>query len=207
MTIETWLLFIVVATVPAMSPGPSAMLALGNTLRFGHGAAFYSAVGNSAGMLLMGLGVAFGLAALIAASSTVFLVVKLAGAAYLIHLGVKLWRQKGGAPGIGNAPETMPAPSRLVWEAFLVAVTNPKALLIVSALFPPFLSADAAFLPQAVVLSLTYSGIVFAKHILISLASGWLRRYLQEARVIMAMRRIIGSIMIAFGGSLALSSR
>ncbi|MXN63578.1 LysE family transporter [Stappia sp. GBMRC 2046] len=207
MSIETWLLFIVVTIVPVMSPGPSAMLALSNTLRFGHGAAFFSALGNSAGMIVVGMVVSFGLAAVIAASAAAFLLLKLLGGAYLCYLGMRLWLGKSPLAGSVSSLDASPSRLRLVSEAFLVAVTNPKALFLISALFPPFLSSKSAYLPQVIILSLTYGGIVFAKHILISFASGWLRRYLHNPRVIRVVRRIIGSIMIAFGGSLALSSR
>ncbi|NRG17899.1 LysE family translocator [Rhizobiales bacterium] len=207
MTIETWLLFIVVTIVPVMSPGPSAMLALGNSLRFGHAAALFSALGNSMGMMVVGVVVSFGLAAVVAASATAFFVLKLVGGAYLCYLGLRLWLGKSPLAASASGPDPSPSRLRLVSEAFLVAVTNPKAIFLISALFPPFLSTKSAFLPQVAALSLTYGGIVFAKHMLISFASGWLRRYLRDARAIRIVRRVIGSVMIAFGGSLALSSR
>ena len=92
MLMKTWLLFLAVGILPAISPGPAVLLAISNALRYGPRAVLYSALGNALGLSILGFAVAFGLAAVLAVSAAAFTTVKIIGAAYLVYLGAKLWR-------------------------------------------------------------------------------------------------------------------
>ena len=94
MPIDLWLVFIAVSLLPAVSPGPAVMLAISNTLRFGRNATLASAAGNATGLVILGYAVALGFGALMAASAVAFTVLKVIGAAYLIFIGLKIWRDK-----------------------------------------------------------------------------------------------------------------
>ncbi len=206
MPIQSWLLFIAIALVPAVSPGPGMLLALSNSLRYGPRSVIYSGLGNSIGLTLLGFAVAFGLSALLAVSASAFTVIKIIGAAYLLYLGFKLWRD-GKSFLMPGAGEVAASRSRLFRQAFLVSITNPKAMILLAALIPPFVAHNQPILPQAAVMSLTYAGLCYATHLILAFAGGKIRRFLSSDRRVTAVRRVIGSMFIGFGAVLAASSR
>jgi homoserine/homoserine lactone efflux protein len=120
MLINTWLLFMAVAILPVLSPGPGMLLAISNSLRFGPQATFYSALGNSLGLTALGLFVAFGLAAILEVSAAAFTILKIIGALYLAYLGIKLWRD---GKAISLPGDIVPVMSRakLFRQAFLLS--------------------------------------------------------------------------------------
>jgi len=206
MPLETWLLFVLVSTLPAMSPGPAVLLAISNALRFGAVATAISALGSAVGLFVLGFAVAYGLDALLSRSAMLFTALKLAGALYLAWLGAKLIRNKAAfelpTPGAARAK----SPAGLFLEALIVALTNPKAVLLLAALMPHFLTAG----PQAVtvaILAATYAGLCFANHLLLGVLGGRLRRRLASARLRTWLRGSLGACFIGFGGALAAMSR
>lgn len=207
MTFETWLLFLAVAVLPALSPGPAVLLAISNSIRFGPSATIYSAMGNSLGLTLLGLAVASGLAALMAASAYAFTIVKIIGAIYLCYLGVKLWKS-GKALDFGSAyAGPLKSRKKLFFEALLLALTNPKGLVLVAALLPPFVNHELPVFPQAAVLSMTFAALCFGNHLFLAFAGAKVRRFLSSERRVLAVRRALGGLFIGFGAALAFSSR
>lgn len=207
MELKTWLVFLAVSILPVISPGPAILLAVSNALRFGPRATMYSATGNMLGLIGVGFAVAFGLAAIMAASAAAFAVVKFVGAIYLIYLGVKLWRDKQAfVPQAGPAPLAK-TPLKLFAEAFFVSVTNPKAIIILAALIPPFVDADKAAFPQVAIMSATYAGMCFLNHLALAFAGGWMRRMFASERRMRNLRRTLGGMFIGFGAALATASR
>jgi threonine/homoserine/homoserine lactone efflux protein len=207
MRLESWLLFIAVAVLPVLSPGPGMLLAISNALRYGPQATFYSALGNALGLTLMGFAVAFGLAAILAVSAMAFTVVKIIGAAYLIYLGIKLWRDGKAIPVATGAPFQPIGRGKLFRQAFLLAITNPKAMVLIAALIPPFVDRAQPMFAQVAILSVTYAALCFANHLAIAFAGGKLRRFLSSDRRMTAVRRVLGSMFIGFGAALAAASR
>jgi threonine/homoserine/homoserine lactone efflux protein len=206
MAFENFLLFVTVSLLPALSPGPGMLLALSNALRFGPRATFYSALGNSLGLLVLGFAVAFGLAAIFAISAVAFTVIKILGAAYLVYLGVKLWRD-GKSLSLPGADQVQFDPGRLFRQAFLVSITNPKAMVLLAALIPPFVDHTQTIMPQVTVMSVSYAIICFANHLLLAQAGGRIRVLLSSARRMKAVQRILGSMFIGFGLALTAASR
>jgi homoserine/homoserine lactone efflux protein len=206
MNIESWLLFIAVAVLPAISPGPGILLTISNSLRYGPRATLYSAAGNSLGLTVIGFAVGFGLAAILAVSALAFTVVKLVGAVYLVYLGIKLWRDGGALalPGGADAPISR---SRLFRQALFVSLTNPKALVLIAALIPPFVDQNGPVLLQVTILSVSYALMCFANHLLLAFAGGKIRRFLASERRMIAVRRVLGSLFIGFGVALASAGR
>lgn len=207
MSFHTWLLFAVVSVPLVISPGPAILLAISNALRYGAGAVLFSAAGNTLGLIIVGFGVSFGLAALMAASATAFAIVKFAGAIYLIYLGVKLWRGREGFSLEAEVSSAAKRPSRLFFEALFIAVTNPKAIIILAALLPPFVNASEPALPQVAVMSVTYAGMCFLNHLLLAFAGGWLRRAFNSEWRMRTLRRTLGVMFVGFGAALAATSR
>lgn len=206
MTIETWLLFVLVAIVPAISPGPAIFLAVSNVLQFGRSATLISAAANALGLVIVGLATSLGLGAVMAASAFAFTLLKIAGAVYLIWLGIKSWRDKSHfveKQENGNGPRGQ----RLFFSALFVSLTNPKAIILIAALFPPFITQNGSFIQQALILSLTYAFLCFANHVLIAQLGGRMRQYFSDFRRLIIMRRTLGVVFISFGAALAAARR
>lgn len=206
MTFETLLLFTLVASVPAVSPGPGILFSITNALRYGARVTILLGLVNAAGIFCLCIAVGVGLSALLSASAVAFLALKLLGAAYLIYLGVRLWRDRASFL-ITAERASAPPIKTLCGQALAIALTNPKATVLLAALFPPFLSADAPLLPQVLALSVIYAVLCALTHTLIALAGGSLRRFLERpARAAMA-RRATGALFIGFGVALGASGR
>lgn len=207
MPIDLWLVFVAVSLLPAISPGPGVMLALSNTLRFGRNATLASASGNALGLVLLGYAVALGFGAIMATSAIAFIVLKIIGAAYLIFLGIKIWRDKTTFQLQDGVLTARKSGWKLFLEAFFVSVTNPKAILVITALFPQFMRADRIDLLEITILSVTYAALCFANHAAIAFAGGHMRRFLTSARRMLWVRRITGTLFVGFGTALAAASR
>ncbi|PWG61644.1 LysE family translocator [Spiribacter halobius] len=204
MSLESWFLFLAVSLVPAMSPGPAVVLALSNSLRFSPRATLWSALGNALGLLVLGAAVTLGLGGLIAASASAFTALKLLGAAYLVYLGVRIWRRGAGEMEC-RVTAGAARPGRLFREGLLVAVTNPKAMIILVALLPPFLDSSAAVWLQGSILSLTYAVLCFLNHMLVAICAEPLRLALRSPRGQRMLRRGLGGTFVGVGAALAAS--
>jgi threonine/homoserine/homoserine lactone efflux protein len=207
MALQTWALFVAVSILPVMSPGPAVLLAISNSIRFGPTATFFSALGNTLGLTILGFAVAFGLAALLTASAAAFTIVKIAGALYLLYLGLRLWRNGKALEFDPVTSGPVKSPMKLFLEALLLALTNPKGLVLVAALIPPFVDHNLPALPQVAILSLTFAVMCFFNHLFLAFAGSRARRLLSSERRLLAVRRVLGSLFMGFGVALALTSR
>ena len=207
MSLDLWLLFIAVSLLPAISPGPGVLLAISNALRFGASATIASATGNAMGLVILGYAVTLGLGALMAASALAFTVVKLVGAAYLVYLGVKLFRDKTAflPSQIANAP--VRNYRQLFTTGLIVSVSNPKAIFIIAAMFPQFIQPGAHDLTVISILSFTYAFMCFLNHALLALFGSKLRKLLKSASVISRVRKSLGLAFVGFGAALATVTR
>jgi threonine/homoserine/homoserine lactone efflux protein len=207
MTAGTWAFFVLVSILPALSPGPAILLAISNSVRFGFWATAWSALANAAGLTVLGLAVSFGLSALMAASALAFAALKAAGAIYLVYLGIKLWRGRSDLD-FAEVPNAAPKSRRsLFFEALLLALTNPKGLVLLAALLPPFINRDLPVFPQAAVLSLTFAAMCFCNHLFLAGTASRARRFLASGQRMRALRRALGALFVGFGAALALSAR
>ena len=136
MALHLWFTFFLAYLATTMTPGPNVLLVVRNALRHGPAAMGATLVGNLTAQLLVVTGVAFGVGALLVAMPTAFLALKIIGAGYLIYLGVRqLFSRKVAV----NAPEVVAAGSsvakwRIAAEAFLVSISNPKAMIFLLSL-------------------------------------------------------------------------
>ncbi|HEY5835191.1 LysE family translocator [Streptomyces sp.] len=134
--------------VLVLIPGPSVLFVLGRALALGRRAALGSVLGNSVGAYALAGLVSVGLGEVVARSVAVFVALKLAGAAYLVFLGVKAWRHRraltvGAAAGDAGPREGARGDARTVWEGFVVGVTNPKTMVFFAAVLPQFVDRGA----------------------------------------------------------------
>lgn len=206
MTFETWLLFVALSILPAFSPGPSLLLTLSNALRFGGALPIWSAMGNTLGMVVIGLGVTFGLGALMATSGTAFLILKIVGGCYLVWLGIKTWRDKSS---LELSEEEIQLPSRhhIFLTALGVAVTNPKAIAVQLAIIPPFMSDPTTLHRDGAIMAVTYALTCLVSHLCVVLLSTKLRGFFSSAKRMRFLRRGIGATFMSFGAALAAASR
>lgn len=133
-------------------PGPSVLFVVGRALAHGRRTALATVAGNAAGNYLVAVCVAFGIGTLVQRSAVVFTVIKLAGAAYLIWLGVQAIRHR---KSLSAAFSTAAAPRgtfRAVREGFTVGVTNPKAFILFGAVLPQFVNRAAGHVPEQMLL-------------------------------------------------------
>lgn len=142
-TSSQWLAFIVASVLFIQVPGPSLLFTIGRALTVGRRDALLSVVGNSLGVTTQVLAVAVGLGAVVAASATVYSAIKLAGAAYVIWLGVQAIRHRADARAALERSEIPAARSRAVWTGFVVGVTNPKTIVFFVAFLPQFVNTAA----------------------------------------------------------------
>ncbi|EHP41617.1 lysine transporter LysE [Cupriavidus basilensis OR16] len=214
MTLPTLLLFVFASAVTIATPGPTVLLALNNGSRHGVRKACWGMAGALAADILLIVTVAAGLGAVIAASEVAFEAIKWFGAAYLAYVGWKMLRA-GKAPDTvpdvpaDSAAASLPAAARggaLCSRSFLVAATNPKALLFISAFLPQFIDTGAPLLPQYAILTLTQCLLNLAVMLVYAVLG---------ARIVHAFRgdgmrwlnRLSGGTLIALAGGLAFYRR
>jgi threonine/homoserine/homoserine lactone efflux protein len=203
---ELLLPFVVASVLVTVIPGADMALITRQVLVGGPALAQRTIFGNLAGLLVHGAALAAGLSALLVASATAYTAVKLAGAAYLVFLGVQALRSSRRPPE-GPAASAGPAPRHAFLQGLVSTVLNPKPALFFLTFLPQFVDRDAAVLPQ----TLTLAGI----HVLVGLV--WLSAYarlidrarglLTAPRVKAWLERTTGAVLIAFGLRVAVERR
>ncbi|GGV88076.1 lysine transporter LysE [Streptomyces gelaticus] len=144
-------------------PGPSVLFVIGRALAQGRRAALTTVVGNTVGAYVLIVAVALGVGTIVERSVLVFTVLKLAGAAYLVHLGVKAWRQRGSLQAAFTADKPMRGGLRTLWEGFAVGVANPKTMVFFAAVLPQFVDrAQGHVVVQMLLLGLVFNIIALA---------------------------------------------
>lgn len=195
MGLETLLAFIAAAFVVISIPGPTILLVMGYAVSSGLRIALLSIAGVCLGDLAAMVVTFAGLGAVLAASSELFQVVKWVGAAYLVYLGVQLWR----APVSAERPEMERDATRVIRRAFTVNVLHPKGLAFYAAFLPQFISPAAPALPQMLVLSLTFAAVAVSVLTAYALAAARLRALLLRPRTQRMVNRSGAGCLIGAG--------
>ncbi len=197
MTVELWLAFVVASTILLIIPGPTILLVVSYALGQGWRSAFPMAIGVALGdftaMTLSMLGVG----ALLAASATLFTAVKLVGAAYLIYLGIKLWRA-GGRLHVEARADRAPA-LKMLGHAWIVTALNPKSITFFVAFLPQFLDAKASFTSQMIVFESTFLVLAFANALGYALVASRARTLVRNERAVRIINRVGGSLLVSAG--------
>jgi homoserine/homoserine lactone efflux protein len=203
MDLGTWIIYLLAATGLSLSPGPNGLLALTHGALHGRRKALYTILGGAFGFVVIIALSLFGIGALLKTSLLWLAVMKWAGGAYLVWLGIQVWRSP--AIGIQAGAST---PPRAGWSLFqqgaLSALTNPKALLFFTAFLPQFVDPARSLLLQFVVMAGTFAAIEVTTEVFIaSMAhriSPWFRRVGRR------FNKICGGIFIAIGAALPFRS-
>lgn len=202
MTISNWLVFCGVALLTTFTPGPAVLLAISNSVARGPRRALIGSLGNALGLFVVSGTALAGLGIVLATSASAFTLLKLAGAGYLIYLGVRQWRNTANAFAAVKASPAPHAGWRLFAQGVSVALTNPKGILFFSALFPQFLTQDSPLLEQFVVLTTTFSICALLSHTFYALLAHTLRNQFASPRRARLFNRVSGGLFVVLGLSL-----
>ncbi|MGW1544692.1 LysE family translocator [Streptomyces sp. NPDC002309] len=192
-----------------MVPGPSVLFVIGRALAQGRRAALTTVVGNTLGAYAAVVAVAFGVGAVVERSAVVFMALKLAGAAYLIHLGVRAIRQRHALRAAFGRAEAGPGGLRTLWEGFAVGVTNPKTIVFFAAVLPQFVDrAQGHVIAQMLLLGLVFNLIAVACDSVWGLAAAGARDWFARSPGRLAAVGGAGGLtMIGLGVTVAVTGR
>ena len=203
--------FAAASLVLALTPGPAVVYIVARTVAQGRARGLTSVLGVALGNLANALGAALGLAALFAVSSGAFTVVKWAGAAYLIYLGVRMWRAApaADADAAGAVSRQAQPLARVFRDGFVVALLNPKTTLFFAAFLPQFIDAGAHPLAQTLALGGVFVAIAGCTDMLYVLTASLVAPRLARAGSRHAVwgNRVAGTSFIGLGVLTALGSR
>lgn len=204
MTFEVWLLYVTTVLAFMVTPGPSHLLMLSNSMSHGFRLSLSTAAGDLSANFLQMLAAGIGLAAVLTTAQEALSIIKWLGAAYLLWMGVKMILGAKRAADVAAAEKT--ASRKALWlQGFLTSAANPKAVVFFAALFPQFISASSAFVPQFVVLSITYlviDGLFLATY---GAGATWLASRLKNSARIF-INRLGGTFLIGAAVMLGLKT-
>src|SRR3954470_20701683 len=192
MSFENWAAFAAASTVLLIIPGPTILLVVSYALGQGWRTALPMAVGVALGDFTAMTLSMLGIGALLAASATVFTVLKVIGAGYLIYLGIKLFRA-GGALKAEPRTDAVSA-ARMMAHAWLVTALNPKSITFFVAFLPQFLDRHADFATQMLVFESTFLVLAFANAFGYALAASRARNFVRNSRVIGLFNKTGGAL-------------
>ncbi len=204
MNYETLLMYSFVSFFYIISPGPAIFLAIYNGAVSGTKPVMASAFGNVCGLLILSSLSVSGLSAILLASSTLFMIVKIIGASYLIYLGIKQLRSsKTIADDTHEHAET--GNRGLVSffkEGLIVAATNPKPILFFAALFPQFIETESPIFPQFVVMTVIFMLFSFLSLTTYGYLAQRAKGFLSHPGNVRWFHRISGTLFVGMGVSL-----
>jgi threonine/homoserine/homoserine lactone efflux protein len=197
MSLDLYLAFVAAACLLLVIPGPTVALVLGYALGEGRRAALFIVAGVALGDLTAMTLSLLGVGALLAASATLFTVLKWIGAAYLIFLGIKLWR----APvGDGAAAATTTRSGRRMFaHAYIVTALNPKSIAFFVAFVPQFMKPELPYWPQAAILIATFVTLAAINALGYALLASRARHIIRRPAVQRWVNRTGGTVLIGAG--------
>lgn len=205
MTIEWWLAYLFTTCILSLSPGSGAINTMSTGISHGYRGAAASIAGLQVGLSLHIMLVGIGLGALFSQSVLAFEILKWAGAAYLIWLGIQQWRS-GGALDLQAVAMAMPR-RKLFRRAVLVNLTNPKSIVFLAALFPQFILPHQPQAMQYLVLGVTTVVVDIIVMIGYATLATRIAVWIKGPRQMKLLNRIFGAMFIAVGALLASARR
>jgi homoserine/homoserine lactone efflux protein len=213
MAMSTWLVFLLASLVATFSPGPAVLLAISTSASVGLRRTAYSSAGNALGVFIVATAAAAGVGMLLQTSAIAFTALKALGAGYLVYLGVRQWRRRAAPVESGaataasaSAPAGVATRRGLFLRGLLVALTNPKAILFFSAIFPQFMHSNEPAL--FALLTSTFVACTLASHLCYVLAARAIGKRAMSASRARLANRAGGAVFIGLGCSLlTLSAR
>lgn len=200
MELQTWLLYTLAALGLSLTPGPNGLLALTHGALYGAKRTVATILGGSLGFtIVIGLSM-FGIGALLAANIGLLVVLKWVGGAYLIFLGIQVWRSPSLADSRGA--NTSSSNRSLFQAGLLSAISNPKGILFFVAFLPQFIDPMNSLVIQFIVMAATFVVIEFIYEFMVAALADKIQPWLR--RVGKNFNRVFGSVFIAIGALLPL---
>jgi threonine/homoserine/homoserine lactone efflux protein len=208
MSLHTWWLFVATVFVVSAIPGPNMLLVMTHGAQHGLRRSSATMAGYLSALVLMLAVSAAGLGVFLEAWPAMFNALRMIGAAYLVYLGIKAWRAPADEAAAGDADELAAKPARsrlaLFRNGFLVAGSNPKAILFAAALLPQFIDAAQPKLPQFGVLVATFAVIEVSWYLLYAGFGTRIGARLKSRSVARMFNRLTGGVFVGFGAMMAL---
>jgi threonine/homoserine/homoserine lactone efflux protein len=183
MATDTWLTFIIASLILTMTPGPSILLGMLHSMKYGVKQTSFTALGDISANFIQMIIVAAGLGVVIASSDVAFTLIKWFGVITLVYMGVKMLfdRARLNLSDLDDSQASMGA-HKLYMKGFLVAAGNPKAIVFFTAFFPQFIDATQPLFPQLAIMCPTMAVLDFTCVMLYALSAKGLMSFLQEGR-------------------------
>jgi len=203
MTFHLWSMFFIAAFLVSATPGPNMLHILSRSVEFGIRRSLPAMAGCLSGLVTLLAASAVGLTALLMAVPGAFTVLRYAGTAYLVYLGIKAWR----APVQADEGEALaPAPSMTRWAlwraGYVVSVSNPKAMLFAAAFLPQFINPAAPKAPQFALLVATFAVIDTIWYFTYAMGGRGLASHLERPSLKRVFNRVTGAVFVGFGAVL-----
>ncbi|MCM2453885.1 LysE family translocator [Rhizobium sp. CG4] len=200
MPFENWIAFAAASIVMLAIPGPTILLVISYALGHGRKAGTATVAGVALGDFTAMTASMLGLGALLATSAALFTVLKWVGAAYLIYLGIKLWRAPviGGDASQGDVTGKE-RPMRIFLHTYIVTALNPKSIVFFVAFLPQFLVPALPWLPQMVIFETTFLVLAIINAALYGLLASAARNTIRKPSVQKVVNRTGGSLLIGAG--------
>ncbi len=206
-TLEFWSIYIITVFVASIIPGPSMLLALAHGIKHGTKISMVTALGNTVASMIQATIAIAGLGIVLSTSTSIFMIIKYIGAAYLIYLGIKLFKTPFTIENPSYDKKEKPVLKKLFSEAFIVAAANPKALIFFTALFPQFIQANRDGLLHYTLLVLILGVIAFSCMMIYSFGGYKVKGFFNTSSVSKYIGKIIGTTFVSLGFGLAFTSK
>lgn len=199
MSAHTFILYCLLISFIVYCPGPMTLFALTTAMQHGTKAAIPPILGSSLGYIILLITVFLGLGLILQHSIFLFSLIKDAGAAYLIYLGIRYWYL--AVPELISHEKLMssPSPKNLSQQGFLIGLTNPKAILTFTALIPHFIDHRAHYAAHFFSLGLLFISLQFISAVCYAIFGDKVFNWLKQRKKELLQQKIIGSILIAAG--------
>jgi threonine/homoserine/homoserine lactone efflux protein len=201
------LAFMLLSYLLIVAPGPNVLFVVSRSLQLGRTSGIAAVVGGQTGVYVQVIAVAVGIGALVERSVAIFTFIRLAGAAYLIFLGVQAIRHRKSLAEILQGRVPPASTGRMLRDGFLVGITNPKAIVFFAAVLPQFADRSAGHVPlQLLLLGGIFVAIALVSDSMWAVAAGTARDWVARSpRRLELVGGASGLTMIGIGASLALT--
>lgn len=200
MNLHTWWIFAVTVFVLCGTPGPNMLHVMTRSVRVGFRRSIAAMAGCLTALVLALAISAAGLGAVLKASPMVFDVLRYAGVAYLVYLGIKAWRGGDAPIDVGSTTALVPSSRTVLFrDGFIIGISNPKLLLFASAFLPQFVNLTQPQLPQFVILVATFAVMEMFWYTVYAAGGRGLAGHLAKPGLRKVFDRVVGTIFIGFG--------
>lgn len=207
MSFDQYVIFLTITGFYMASPGPAILLCINNGVQHGVKKSAMAVLGNVLALQILIILSAIGVGSILATSITIFNIVKIAGALYLLYLGLKIWFSPVTRFDLDKTSSKQRKSSYLFRHAFLVTTSNPKALIYITALLPQFIDIHQPVLDQLIILSPAIAVLQFVIFMSYVVMASQVRNWLNNSFTRSVFNKVTGIIFIGFAIALGFSEQ